>query len=65
MLKLILLGLVIYAVYIYFSIANRLQAGIRKKIKDEDGINIEININRKKEKIKAKEDDYTDYEEMK
>lgn len=65
MLKLILLGLVIYGVYKYFSIANRLQAGIRKKINDEDGINIEININRKKEKIKAKEDDYTDYEEMK
>lgn len=65
MLKLLILGLVIYAVYKYFSFANKLQAGVRKKIKEDGGVNIEININRKKEKVQAKEGDYTDFEEMK
>jgi hypothetical protein len=65
MLKLLLLGLVIYGVYKYFAIANRLQAGIRKRMKENGGINIEINIDRKPEKVQEKKDDYTDYEEMK
>jgi len=63
MLKLIILGLVIYAVYKYFAIANKLQAGIRKRMKESGGINIEINIDRK-EKEPVKRDDYTDFEEM-
>lgn len=64
MFKLLLLGLVIYGVYKYFSIANKLQAGIRKRVKENGGINIEINIDRK-EKVKETREDYTDYEEMK
>lgn len=53
----------IYAVYKYFAIANKLQAGIRKRMKESGGINIEINIDRK-EKEPVKRDDYTDFEEM-
>lgn len=63
MLKLLFLGLIIYAVYKYFTIANKLQAGIRKKVKESGGVSIEINIDRK-EKEPVKRDDYTDYEEM-
>jgi hypothetical protein len=65
MLKLIILGLLIYAVYKYFTIANRLHAGIQKRVKEDGGINIEINIDRKKVKVKEPREDYTDYEEMK
>lgn len=63
MLKLLLLGLIIYGIVKYFSIANKFQAGIRKKMKESGGVNIEINIDRK-EKVKARDDDFTDYEEM-
>ncbi len=64
MIKLLLLGLVIYGVYRYFAIANRqLEAGSeQKQVRDKKGpINIQININRDKKK----EDDYIDYEDVK
>lgn len=64
MLKLLLLGLLIYGVYRYFSFANKqLKAGSEsKQIKEKRGpINIQININRDKKK----DDDYIDYEDVK
>lgn len=63
MLKLLFLGLIIFGIYKYFTIANKLHAGIRKKVKESGGVSIEINIDRK-EKMNAKDGDYTDYEEM-
>lgn len=67
MIKLFLLGIMIYGVYQYFNIANRLQSGAdaRKQVKEKRNINIEINIDRKKAKEEAKEKDYTDFEEIK
>ncbi|MFN7116324.1 MAG: hypothetical protein ACK4TA_05955 [Saprospiraceae bacterium] len=64
MLKLLLLGLIIYGVYRYFAMANKqLAAGSEhKQVREKKGpINIQININREKKK----EDDYIDYEDIK
>jgi len=64
MLKLLLLALVIYGVYKYFSFANKqLKAGSeRKQVREKNGgINIQININ----KERKKDDDYIDYEDIK
>lgn len=57
------MGLLIYGVFRYFSIANKdLDAGeAKKQIREKKGpINIQININRDKKK----DEDYIDYEDV-
>lgn len=64
MIKLIIIGLLIYGVFKYFGMANKQleeETG-RKKVKSNKGpINIQININ----KGQKKDDDYIDYEDVK
>lgn len=64
MIKLIIIGLLIYGVFKYFGAANKQleeETG-RQKVKSSKGpINIQININ----KGQKKDDDYIDYEDVK